>query len=87
MEITALAKEIRDRFPHKTIWLYTGYEWSALTGHEILNYIDVLVDGRYEKELRDTQLHWRGSTNQHVIDVKESLRQGYMVSHKDGISL
>ena len=87
VEITALAKEIRDRFPHKTIWLYTGYEWSALAGHEILNYIDVLVDGRYEKELRDTQLHWRGSTNQHVINVKESLRQGYMVSHKDGISL
>lgn len=87
VEITSLAKEIRDQFPHKTIWLYTGYEWSALTGHEILNYIDVLVDGRYEKELRDTQLHWRGSTNQHVIDVKESLRQGYMVSHKDGISL
>ena len=87
VEITALAKEIRDRFPHKTIWLYTGYEWSALAGHEILNYIDVLVDGRYEKELRDTQLHWRGSTNQHVINVKESLRQGYMVSHNDGISL
>ena len=37
VEITELAKEIRDRFPHKTIWLYTGYEWSALTGHEILN--------------------------------------------------
>ena len=81
VEITELAKEIRDRFPHKTIWLYTGYEWSALTGHEILNYIDVLVDGRYEKELRDTRLHWRGSTNQHVIDVKEALRQGYIVSH------
>lgn len=79
--ITALAKEIREQFPNKTIWLYTGYEWSALTGHEILNYIDVLVDGRYEKELRDTQLHWRGSSNQHVIDVPESLRHGCMVLH------
>ena len=46
-EITALAKEIREQFPAKTIWLYTGYEWPALTGREILNYIDVLVDGRW----------------------------------------
>lgn len=80
-EITALAKEIRVRFPDKTIWLYTGYEWPQLSGLEILNYIDVLIDGRYKKELRDTQLHWRGSANQHVINVPESLEQGRMVLH------
>ena len=78
-EITALAKEIRERFPSKTIWLYTGFEWEQLFNHEILTYIDVLVDGRYVKELRDTQLHWRGSSNQHVINVQESLQKGCMV--------
>ncbi len=80
-EITELAKQIRERFPSKTIWLYTGYTWDEIKNREIIPYLDVLVDGRYVKEQRDTLLHWRGSANQRVIDVKKTLEQGKVVLH------
>lgn len=84
-EIFALAKAVKEQFPKKTVWLYTGYTWDYIlkTMRPILDYIDVLVDGRYVKMLRDTQLHWRGSSNQHVIDVRKSLEEGRMVLHCD----
>lgn len=80
-EILALAREIREKFPHKTIWLYTGYEWDYVKEREIVKYLDVVVDGEYKKLLRDTQLHWRGSSNQRVIDVQASLKKGEVVLH------
>ena len=70
-EITYLAKEIKDRFPDKSIWLYTGYQYGDIADLEICQYIDVLVDGKFEKELLDTSLEWRGSSNQNVIVVKK----------------
>lgn len=82
-EITKLARQIRESFPLKTIWLYTGYTWEEIKDREILQYLDVLVDGRYVKEQRDTLLHWRGSANQRVIDVKKTLEQGRVVLHCD----
>lgn len=82
-EVLALAKEIRAKYPNKTIWLYTGYLWEYVKSREIVNYIDVLIDGPYVKQLRDTKLHWRGSANQRVIDVKESLEKGKLVLHCD----
>lgn len=81
MEITALAKEIKKNFPGKTVWMYTGYEWENIKHYEVMKYVDVLVDGEYVREQRDTQLHWRGSANQRVIDVPETLRQGNVVLH------
>lgn len=80
-EILALAKEIRASFPGKTIWLYTGYSWEYVKNREIAKYLDVLVDGLYVKQLRDTNLHWRGSANQKVIDVPASLAGGKLVLH------
>lgn len=80
-EILALAKEIRASFPGKTIWLYTGYSWEYVKNREIAKYLDVLVDGLYVKQLRDTNLHWRGSANQKVIDVPASLTGGKLVLH------
>lgn len=80
-EVLALAKEIRREFPGKTIWLYTGYLWEYVKNREIAKYIDVLVDGPYVKQLRDTKLFWRGSANQRVIDVRESLASGKVVLH------
>lgn len=79
--VTELAKEIRKRFPQKTIWLYTGYLWENIREKEIAEYLDVCVDGRYEESLHDTQLHWKGSSNQRVIDVPETLRCGQIVLH------
>lgn len=83
LEITRLAKEIRHRFPKKTIWLYTGYTWEQVEEKEVVKDLDVLVDGTYVEELKNTQLHWRGSANQRVIDVQESLRTGQIILHDE----
>ena len=80
-EITELVDEIREKFPKKTIWLYTGYEWEAVKNLPLVKKLDVIVDGKYRKDLRDVNLPWRGSTNQKVIDVKESLALGKIVLH------
>ena len=75
-EISELCREIRQKFPDKTIWLYTGYEWEEICGIPFLPNIDVIVDGEFKIEEKDNSLHWKGSANQRVIDVKESLKTG-----------
>lgn len=75
-EIRKLAEDIREKFPDKTIWLYTGYEWEEICGIPFLPNIDVIVDGEFKIEEKDNSLHWKGSANQRVIDVKESLKTG-----------
>lgn len=77
--VTALAKEIKEQFPDKTQWLYTGYEWDEVKNLPIMEYIDVLVDGKFKIEEKDTKLHWKGSANQKVIDVGESLKKQKIV--------
>ena len=77
--ITALAKEINETFPDKTIWLYTGFLWEDLQNEEILKYIDVLVDGEFMVDLLDTKLKWCGSSNQRIIDVPASLDSGRVI--------
>ena len=77
--ITALAKEINETFPDKTIWLYTGFLWEDLQNEEILKYIDVLVDGEFMIDLLDTKLKWCGSSNQRIIDVPASLDAGRVI--------
>ena len=83
MEVTEFAREIRKEFPKKSIWLYTGYTWDCVKHFDVMKYVDVLVDGEYECDKRDTQLHWRGSSNQRVIEVQESLRTGSVILHCD----
>ena len=75
-EIGKLAEDIREKFTDKTIWLYTGYEWEEICGIPFLPNIDVIVDGEFKIEEKDNSLHWKGSANQRVIDVKESLKTG-----------
>lgn len=67
-----LMKEIREKFPKKDIWCYTGYKWEDVKDLEIMNYIDVLVEGKFIVKLKDNKLHWKGSSNQRVIDVPKS---------------
>ena len=82
-EITRLAKKIKDEFPSKDIWLYTGYLWEEIKDLEIVKYIDVLVDGPFKKEVKDVKLHWKGSANQRVIDVKKTIDSGKVVVLED----
>lgn len=77
---TALAKVFKEKFPNKTIWVWSGFLFDQdLVGKEILQYIDVLVDGVFKEELHDFRLEWRGSSNQRVIDVPASLKQNKVV--------
>lgn len=102
-EVLSLVKEIREKFPDKTIWLYTGYSIEDIVNFntnsysvvqqyfdidnfirkDILIYIDVLVDGEYIDEQKDLTLKFRGSKNQRVIDVQQTLKQGKVVLYCD----
>ena len=73
-EVEGLMKNIKERFPDKTIWLYTGYVWEQIKEKSLMQYVDVCVDGPYIKELFDSKLLWKGSKNQRVIDVPKSLK-------------
>lgn len=80
-EVTALAKELKEKFPDKTIWVYTGFDYEEISQLEIMEYTDVLVDGEFKVELKDVQAFWKGSTNQRVIDVQKTRSTGEIVLH------
>ena len=75
-----IINEYKEKYPNKTVWCWTGFLFDRdLKEKEVLNYIDVLVDGQYKDELHDFRLKWCGSSNQRVIDVKKSLKKGDVV--------
>ncbi len=82
-DVTQLAKEIREKYPDKTIWLYTGAMWEDINQMKIVQYLDVLIDGEFVVEQKNVNLHWIGSANQRVIDVPRSLKTGTVVLHED----
>ena len=82
-------RRIRRELPDKSIWCYSGFTWEQLTGQEpsrcrceatdeFLSLLDVLVDGPYVEELHDITLLFRGSSNQRLIDVPETLKSGQL---------
>ena len=88
-ELTKFLRVVKEKYPHKDIWCYTGYlmdehllkESRARCEYtdEMLSYIDVLVDGPYIEEEKDISLQFRGSKNQRVIDVKRSLSENKII--------
>lgn len=102
-EVLKLTKEIKTKFPQKTIWLYTGYtfeyllflyeeskkflipNWkeNAINRWNIITLCDVLIDGEYIDEQRDVTLKWRGSKNQRVINIPETLKQNKVILYCD----
>ena len=72
---TKLAKAFKEKYPEKTIWTWTGFKYEDIKDKDVFNYIDVLVDGQYKDELHDPTLKWKGSSNQRVIDIKESKKE------------
>ena len=76
--ILPLLRVVKQTYPEKNIWCYTGYPFDRLLDNpkqaELLKYIDVLVDGKFKQALRDESLLFRGSSNQRLIDVKASLK-------------
>lgn len=87
-EVLELINSIREKFPDSSIWIYTGYSLEEIMKNtdnisdkrkDIVLKCDVLVDGKYINELRDISLEWRGSSNQRVIDMQETIRKGEIV--------
>ena len=90
--LISLIRRFKKEFPNKDIWCYTGYlmdqdilnEESTIqteVTRELIEAIDVLVDGKFILKLKDISLKFKGSSNQRVIDVKESLKQNKIVLH------
>lgn len=90
-KVIDLIEAIQERYQNKTIWLYSGYKYEDLFNQNdnisnqrknIVSRCDVFVDGEFKEELADVNYHWAGSTNQRVIDVKETLKQGKIILWK-----
>lgn len=82
-ELTELIKEVKEFFPNKTIWLYTGYTIEQINNLELLNYIDVLCDSKYDEEKVNRNIKWVGSSNQRVIDVQKTLKENKLILLED----
>ena len=93
LKLTQLCK--RTRYKNKTVWLWSGYTWEEIFEQnsnylsakimyqrDLINNVDVFIDGPFIEELKDTSLKWRGSSNQRIIDVQETLKQGQIVLWK-----
>ena len=78
-----LAKRFKEVYPNKTIWAWSGFLIDNICDKEILNYLDVLVDGQFVDELKNPTLRFRGSSNQRVIDVKKILKKNDVVLYID----
>lgn len=74
-DVHELMTEIKEKYPMKTIWLYTGEVWENICHDSLIQFVDVLVDGEFQAEHKDAKLLWKGSCNQRVIDVQASLKQ------------
>ena len=79
-ELTPLAKELKVH--GYNIWCYTGFLWEDVHQLELMQYLDVLVDGPFVEWAKSYDLKWCGSANQRVIDVQASLKAGEVVLWK-----
>lgn len=69
--MTSLCKAFREKFKDtKSIWMWTGYLYEEIKDLDIFNYLNVIIDGKYEKSLKDVSLPYSGSKNQRVIKIK-----------------
>lgn len=72
---TKLAKAFKEKYPNKNLWVWSGFKFDQeLKDKEAMKYIDVLVDGQFQDDLKNPTLQWRGSENQRVIDVQNSIK-------------
>lgn len=92
-EILDLCKTIKSKYKDKKIWLYSGYTFESifnsnnidmLKRQEILKYIDILVDGQFVTELKDLKLKFKGSLNQQIINIQESLKENKIILYDVG---
>ena len=87
-----LVKKVKEKYPDKNIWCYTGFKfdedvinrmyenWDETK--ELLRYIDVMVDGKFEEDKKDLKLRFRGSSNQRIVDVQKSLKTHQLINYE-----
>ena len=82
-----ICKNIKKVFPNVQIWIWSGFLFETLIKlekfQELVNYFDVLVDGKFEIDKKDLTLMYRGSSNQRVIDIKETLQNNNQIKFLD----
>ena len=90
-ELLPFLREFKQRYPEKSLWIFTGNLYEELTGEpgshekclpitaELLSYVDILVDGRFVEEEKSLGLRFRGSKNQRIIDLKKTKDEGEIV--------
>lgn len=71
---TMIAEYFKYKLPEKDLWVWTGFKYEDLKDNKIMEYIDVLVDGQFEEELKDIRLKYSGSSNQRIIDIPKTRR-------------
>ena len=71
---TEIARAFKEKYPDKSLWVWTGFTFENIKEREIFNYVDVLVDGLFEKALANPMLKFRGSSNQRLIDISATLK-------------
>ena len=76
---TQIARAFKEKYPDKTLWVWSGFTFEDIKEREIFNYIDVLVDGLFEKALANPMLKFRGSSNQRLINIPATLKAGQVV--------
>ena len=81
-DVLDLVKKFKAEYPNKTVWLWTGYLWEEVVSDLVGSSIDVVVDGRFIEELKDLRLKYRGSSNQRVIRVPESIKANSIVLYE-----
>ena len=72
-------RRVKGECLNKDVWLYSGYVYEQIKDSELLRYIDILVDGLFIEALKNPSLAFRGSSNQRILNVPESLRAGHVV--------
>ena len=90
--LVGLLRKVRESYPEKNIWCYTGYKFDEDVEEnmfenwpetkELMSYIDVVVDGKFEEDKKDLSLKFRGSKNQRIIDVQKSLKTHQIIPYE-----
>ena len=90
-DVLKLITEVKEKTPDRTIWLYSGFTYEQINKmktkeiNDIIKNIDVLVDGKFEIDLYDPSLFFRGSSNQRIINIKETLKENKIILHEKNI--
>ena len=84
-ELLPFLEQIKINFPNKTIWCYTGFNYEEIDHLPVMEFIDVLIDGKYISSLNPgiNKILWRGSTNQRIIDVQKSLDENSLILYEN----